>query len=280
MSNVTELYGVSTKRDDIDWQAIVNQETCPFLGRRCVKRRKSVDLTIGTCSVAQSKSNSKPIMICPHRLLERRKVFLDCLHLLTQHEPGNDLHVVPETKVPGGNVDYFLVSMKSGKIIDFVGIEFQTLDTTGTLWSDRQRFLLEKGMSIANMQEAERGTYGINWKMTAKTILIQIHHKIKTFEHLNRHLVLVIQQGLMDNLIKNFDFGHLGNGSIGDSMHFHSYEMMEQDNSYSLVLQERRSTDADGIAIGLGQKAEAKIELEVILKSLSAKISPQTLLTV
>ena len=26
--------------------------------------------------------------------------------------------------------------------------------------------------------------FGINWKMTSKTILVQLHHKISTFEHL------------------------------------------------------------------------------------------------
>lgn len=49
---------------------------------------------------------NKPIMICPRRLLERRQVFTDCLHLLTTHEPGNELHVVPEVTVPGGSVDF------------------------------------------------------------------------------------------------------------------------------------------------------------------------------
>src|SRR5436190_37671 len=32
----------------------------------------------------------------PNRLLERKQVFTDCLHLLTTHEPGNEIHVVPE----------------------------------------------------------------------------------------------------------------------------------------------------------------------------------------
>jgi hypothetical protein len=35
-------------------------------------------------------------------------------HLLTQHEPGNELHIIPEISVPGGSVDYVLASVKSG----------------------------------------------------------------------------------------------------------------------------------------------------------------------
>jgi len=57
------------------------------------------------------------------------------------HEPGNELHIVSEVSIPGGSVDYFLVSAKDGKVKDFVGIELQTLDTTGTVWPERQRLL-------------------------------------------------------------------------------------------------------------------------------------------
>ena len=31
------------------------------------------------------------MIICPFRLLERRQIFHDCIHLLKLHEPGNEL---------------------------------------------------------------------------------------------------------------------------------------------------------------------------------------------
>jgi hypothetical protein len=37
----------------------------------------------------------------------------------------------------------------------------------------------------------------MNWKMTAKTILVQMHHKVETFEHINKKMVLVIQDVLL-----------------------------------------------------------------------------------
>jgi hypothetical protein len=105
----------------------------PLLGKRCYKVRKSdPDTSIGSCSVLYGRP-PEPIIICPTRLIERRQIFTDCFHLLTTHEPGNELHIVPEVSIPGGSVDYFLVSAKGGKVKDFVGIELQTLDTTGTV---------------------------------------------------------------------------------------------------------------------------------------------------
>ncbi len=121
----------------------------------------------------------------------------------------------------------------------------------------------------------------MNWKMTAKTILVQMHHKTQTFEHVNKKLVLVTQDKLLAYMTKEFNFGHLANPpTVGDTVHFHAYRIAEQaDHSYRLTLQSRLSTDAEGIALCLGLQAEARVELGEIIKALQAKISPATLFT-
>jgi hypothetical protein len=52
-----------------------------------------------------SWADARDVIICPFRLLERKKVFTDCLHLLTMNEPGNELHLLSEVSIPGGHVD-------------------------------------------------------------------------------------------------------------------------------------------------------------------------------
>lgn len=74
-------------------------------------------------------------------------MFTDCLHLLTFHEPGNAIHVVP-----GGSVDYFLVSARDGRVMDCAGIKLQTLDTTGNMWPAMQRLLKTTGLSRDNQE--------------------------------------------------------------------------------------------------------------------------------
>jgi len=49
------------------------------------------------------------------------------------------------------------------------------------------------------------------------------------------------------------------------------------DQSYKLVMESRLSTDTDGIGLCLGLQAEARIELEQIMQTLQAKLSPTTL---
>ena len=283
MSKVTELFTSSTKDESIDWESKLNSQHCKYIGKKCIKNRKSeAEISIGTCTVNYGKEQNN-ILICPFRLLERKQIFMDCIHLLTGHEPGNELHILSEIKIPGGNVDYFLVSTDSNrKVKDFVGIELQTLDTTGTVWPERQRFLKEKGFKTKDEITNSKKPFGMNWKMTAKTILVQVHHKINTFEHLNKHLVLVTQDCLLDYIKKEFTFSEVSeNPKIGDSMHFHSYELKDgKSNDYKLNLKKRYSTDSEGISVLLGLKAEANVELEVILRNLESKISDNTLFTV
>lgn len=278
MSKVVELFGVSAENHEEDWSRITAKQLCPFLGRKCYKVRKSDPSTsIGTCAVLYGRP-AEPIIICPTRLLEGHQVFVDCLHLLTTHEPGNELHIVTEVSIPGGSVDYFLVSAKEGKVRDFVGIELQTLDTTGTVWPERQRLLKQLGIARKSKGEESLKHYGMNWKMTAKTILVQMHHKIQTFEHVHKKLVLVIQDKLLVYMTREFNFAHLANPAlIGDSMHLHAYRLNSKpDKRFNLALDCRLSTDADGMGACLGLQAEARIELEQILQSLQVRLSAST----
>lgn len=277
MSKIKELFTYSTTDNAIDWQSVVSEQVCRYTGKKCYKVRKSEpNISIGTCTVEYG-SSQKNIIICPSRLLERKQIFMDCMHLLTHHVPGNEVHIVPEVTVPGGHVDFVLVSTdKNRKVKDFVGIELQTMDTTGSVWSERQR--LVQSLDSAYSIDDKGKSYGINWKMTAKTILVQIHHKIQTFENLNRHLVLVLQDCLLDYIKKEFKFECVStNASIGDSMHFHAYELESKAGKYKLNLKERFSTDKEGIALLLGLNANANMNFEEIASLLESKISDETL---
>jgi Restriction endonuclease NotI len=278
MTKVLELFGESTLRRQSEWKDVVGAQQCAYTSKKCYKIRKSdPETSIGTCTVAYG-SEFKPVVICPIRMTQGGQIFTDCIHLLTTHEPGNELHVVSEVSIPGGSVDFFLVSARNGKVKDFVGIEIQTLDTTGTVWPERQRFLRDAGVPIKDKADASKKSFGMNWKMTAKTILLQMHHKARTFEQINKKLVLVVQDRLLSYMTSEFKFDHLRSPtSIGDSVHFHPYELnVTRSKSFQLELQVRLSTDADGIATCLGMQAEAKVELADIVEALESKISKTT----
>ena len=69
MTAVLELFGRSTSVAT-DWPALVREQRCPFLQRKCIKVRKSEpEVSIGTCSVSHGRRR-RPMIICPYRLLE------------------------------------------------------------------------------------------------------------------------------------------------------------------------------------------------------------------
>lgn len=278
MSKISEFFGLNCKDKTNDFKSAMERQLCPYTGKICTKMRKSnLETKIGTCSV---KYQTQDIIICPFRLLEHNQIFMDCLHLLTLHEPGNELYLIPEVQIPGGNVDYFLVSAKNKKVKDFIGIELQTMDTTGTVWPERQRFLDECGLEVDPSDLKSKKPFGMNWKMTLKTILIQMHHKSETFEHLNKHLVLIIQKPLYEHMRSEFNFGEINSVRLGDPVHIHSYDFTEHDKRLSLTLDTRISTDSEGIAKCLGLNAESKMELQELVRILEAKLTDANRLNV
>ena len=271
MSRISEFFGLNCEDKSLDFRCAMKSQICPYTQKVCIKMRKSdPEIKIGTCSV---RYQNQDIIICPFRLLEHNQIFIDCLHLLTMHEPGNELYLVPEVQIPGGHVDYFLVSAKSGKVRDFIGIELQTMDTTGTVWPERQKFLDEQGIAVNPEDVHSRKTFGMNWKMTLKTILVQMHHKSETFEHLNKHLVLIIQKPLYEHMRSNFNFDNIEGVRLGDPVHIHSYDFGQNGSRLYLSLHTRVSTDSAGIADCLGLNAESKIEMQDLIRILEPKLT-------
>ena len=281
MNAVVEIFGNPVGSTNGNWTDIVAEQSCPYISGPCYKVRKSdPNVSMGTCAVNYSKKNEL-LVICPSRLRERNQVFLDCIQLLTNHEAGNELHLVREVSIPGGSVDHFIVSSRGGRAVDFVGVELQALDTTGDWWPLRQKALRDLGVQVTVDPEDERKQRGINWKMTAKTILVQIHHKIQTFESVNRKLVLVIQDQLLEYMQHEFNFNDVNEPAlVGDSMHIHAYKADGRQHGFQLNLGRRLSTTAAGVAQCLELQAEPNLELNDIFRALEEKMSDQTRLNV
>jgi len=116
--------------------------------------------------------------------------------------------------------------------------------------------------------------------MTAKTTLMQLHHEAQTFEYLNKHLVLVIQDHFLSYMRGAFKFEHLNQARLGDAIHIHPYTLSPAETGYRLSLGARFSTDTTGIAECLGLQADPKVDLQEITRFLENKISDTTLLTI
>ena len=81
-TKIIELFAFARDKS-VDWGEAVDRQHCPYLNRKCIKVRKSrPKISIGTCTVQYGREDAS-VIICPYRLLERKQVFTDSLHLLT-----------------------------------------------------------------------------------------------------------------------------------------------------------------------------------------------------
>lgn len=204
------------------------------------------------------------MIVCPRRFLESYQMFLDSVRLLVAEDA--EFAIIPEVAMPGGSVDYFLVAVHKDQVIDYLGLEIQSLDTTGSgsIWSARE------DLYSGNLQQQYR--YGINWKMSAKTILIQMHHKAKSFESLGKKLVLVLQQQFWDYVSRQFQTTHISEAKVEDSVHFHIYTCIELDGKFRLVLLDLKSTGASGVERMLSLGKGMDVSEQEVIQRIKAKL--------
>ena len=279
MTKIAEIFGVATRSaGHVDWGELLKEPSCPYRAAPCLMvRQDEPDTPVGTCSVHDGETSDR-ILICKYRLLDHG-VFADCFHLLALHEPDNELHIVPEVSVPWGSVDYFLTSVKNGRVRDFVGVELQAFDTTGTVWPERQRFLQSAGIEGDVEDVNSRESFGMDWKKTAEDFLSQLHNKTESFEFLGKHIVVFIQDTLLDYIRSQHQFDRLGGARLGDPLHIHSYSHVDRGGKAGVLeLNERLSTDVDGIPGTRGPQENLSIGLEDIVRQLESRLSSGTLL--
>jgi hypothetical protein len=189
---LVELFGYAP--EDNSEVAIEQRKSCncPFIGGGCIKKFKS-GLVSGACTL--KPTTSEPVICCPNRLYgDAYKVLLDVavdafgpdMRLSrTQAESlgdGRDVvvfgkHWGKELRLPsrisGGGyfVDWILARLAPDRsLAEFVAIELQTMDTTGSYEAQVHGML---GTGIVLPEKSSN----INWENVSKRILPQIIFK-------------------------------------------------------------------------------------------------------
>ena len=160
---------------------------CPFIGRACTKFDHTNTICYGTCSVSNA---GQDVIICPNRLyansyeairhvsedvfgkkpfmlfdeyLKNESKSLDCIVALGQNSGR-------EVKLSKMSMDWVLAHIKSGKLIEYVGIEVQSIDITGN-YRDAWYAARDKKPVIPP------SAHGLNWANVHKRLIPQIIRK-------------------------------------------------------------------------------------------------------
>lgn len=275
MNKVNEMFGLYTGGRILpDLTDALTQQRCPFTGRACYKTRKSApDIAIGTCSL-NFDNIEQPILICPEPLTKNGKAFTDCLQFIAPAIAGSDLYLIPEVNTSVGRIDYVLAAFRSNQLLDFVPIELQALDTTGSIWNERQKLLIENGYAVDAGESRSSGA-SLNWKMTAKTILAQLVQKSQLFASMNKKLVLVCQKLLYDYMARNFNFSGVREAHLTDVLHFHTYDYLCVDSNMKLILSDMLSASLEAVERIMGSEFDSNSEYYKICEILTRRRSNQ-----
>ncbi len=192
---ISEFFGYRSADTSVAAKEASDLERCPIIDDKCEKTFSNGVIS-GVCSVKPIKSG--PVICCPIRLYAENykilkditlKAFEEDLDLVpgkkaikyaTDHNKsciavfgkkwGGELRISKKSGPGGYFIDWILAKLSpEGKLVEFIAIEVQTIDTTGT-YRDGYQALKEK-------RETVKTTVGLNWENVSKRILPQLIYK-------------------------------------------------------------------------------------------------------
>ncbi|SFN25000.1 Restriction endonuclease NotI [Nitrosospira briensis] len=196
-STITEFFGYSPLDKSLAAQTARDTLQCPFLERTCVKTLSDGSIS-GVCTLKPMTSG--PVICCPIRLYSGSYKILHDVTLqsfgdgidlviggeVTQYRAknpgkpciavfgkrwGKELRLPSRAKSGAYFVDWILAHVDpSGRLLGFVAIEVQSIDTTGN-------YQAERSAHLAGIPFAGSSTAGFNWENVNKRILPQIIYK-------------------------------------------------------------------------------------------------------
>jgi hypothetical protein len=162
-------------------------KACPFIGRACTKYDHTNTICYGTCSVTNA---GQEVVICPNRLyannyepvrhvaedvfgklpfmlfdeyIRKSSPSLECVVALGQNSGK-------EVKLSKMSMDWVLAHIKKGKLVEYAGIEVQSIDITGN-YRDAWYAARDKQPDIP------ASGHGLNWANVHKRLMPQIIRK-------------------------------------------------------------------------------------------------------
>jgi hypothetical protein len=234
----SEIFGHPFNADHAQAELGRERRWCPFVDKVCYKKSRLIEYPFGVCSAFVGGSD---IALCPRRFLDGHTVFTD----IARHHFGgtSDLLVFPEIRLPNaGSFDFVMVKHKpmSTIIEDFVAIEFQTGQTTGT------------GELVAGLKDfmgGERAFYksynfGLNSYDIWKRTFTQVLTKGVIMESWGRKIFWVVQEPIYQDFERRYALHDLGFDEHQTTV-FALYDLVRSTNKFDLVATRNTSASID-----------------------------------
>ncbi len=267
----TEIFGYPFCNHSQEAKQALEEQYCPYLNDECKKPRKSEpSIKVGTCSVGYKGFSDEhlPVVICPHRFNTPEIFKTIQIEYLSLWE---NIDWVTEVSIGvGGSVDYVAVDRdkNTGKVKDFLCVEFQAAGTTGTPWQAVLEFKKNRKFSTDSYN------YGINWANEfVKTMMQQVLKKGKIVEYWQHKIIFVIQDIGLQYIKTATDASALRVANDKDPIHFCTFGLEWTSNKWAFNFVEKVSTNTDGINKILGGTlADRYPSVEKFIENIERKV--------
>lgn len=277
---IWEFFGHrATDTSDASLEAAATH-TCPFIGEKCEKTL-SDGLIAGACSI--SPMRSKAVICCPIRLYADdyrilKDVALDAFgrdyELVSGPRAVGEARAAGERRVAvfgkrwGGElrvpkkdgkggfwVDWILALIdEGGRLIEFVAVEVQSIDTTGNYRNGREALL-------SGQREEVKTTAGFNWENVNKRILPQLIYKGQLLQRepfCKKGLYFVCPQQVYDEIVKRV-------GGIGALPEYRN--LQPASISFFAYDHDLGTETPDGSTVPLKQTARRSTTIEMLTRA-------------
>lgn len=189
-----EIFGYAADDLSVEARSLWNIGACPFTKKPCIKINHDQTITYGTCSVTSPYGD---IIICPNRLYADNyrclfnvsvDAFGDGIPFLKFEDYVSNRMTIDECVVAIGknsgrevqvgrslSMDWVLAKIKAGELLEYIGIEVQSIDITGNY---RDAWHAYKLLSDAkNPTRIPSSQHGLNWANVHKRLIPQLIRK-------------------------------------------------------------------------------------------------------
>lgn len=257
---------------------------CPFTLDLCIKlSQKYEGVRVGTCTAYYAKKDV-PIIICPNRLKEAgHRVLRDAAAYCFPGKP--ELAVFGELKLKTrnskhmGNLDFLVAETKEheGKIEvrDFIGVELQAVNITGTL-SDAYADAMEKcGLKP---EWGFTGTYKHSFNLldTAKGLYTQVLREGRVFTYWRKYLVVAVQDVFFEDMSARFGLelkDRKGAPGAYTVMQIYTLNRNEEEQKYSLELSRQLTITNEDLLEAYQSVVEALPDLQEFTERVATRAS-------
>lgn len=190
--DIVEIFGYAPDDLSVESRSLWNLGACPFIEKPCTKTNHDQTITYGTCSVTSPYGDC---IICPNRMYENKyaslkrvahDVFGSNFEFLTYQEYISRRNNILECIVALGqtsgkevklgtslSMDWVLAKIHKGNLIEYVGIEVQSIDITGNY---RDNWYAYKNLRSPDTLIPKSG-HGMNWANVHKRLIPQLIRK-------------------------------------------------------------------------------------------------------